>query len=201
MPLSEQGFARHRAESEVWLPLGLALLVWLGVGLIEHGMGRNLICACGTVKFWHGVVNSSENSQHITDWYSFTHVTHGLIFYWLTSLVTKDNRRLFFVALLAAICLEGAWEVFENSDFVINRYRTATIALDYYGDSIVNSMSDIACMVAGFTLARIFPIWTSVLIAGATELVLGYVIRDNLTLNILMLTFPLEAVKTWQQGL
>lgn len=185
----------------VWLPLACCILIIVGVALIEHVMGHPLICKCGTIKFWHGVVQSSENSQHITDWYSFSHVIHGFIFYRLTSPLTRSKPRRIFVALLAAVLVESAWELFENSDFIINRYREATIALDYYGDSIINSVSDILCMVIGFGIARVLPAWVTVLIALAMELVVGWFIRDNLTLNVLMLIYPLESVKTWQQGL
>ena len=181
-----------------WL-CGLAAMTCIvAAGAIELGMGRVAICRCGYVKLWHGIVNSSENSQHITDWYSLTHVLHGIGFYLLLWLMAR--RLPPGVRLVLAVALEAAWEVFENTPFVINRYRAATISLDYFGDSVVNSMSDIGAMMAGFWLARRAPIALSLGLVMAVEIVLALIIRDNLTLNILMLIHPFEADKQWQLG-
>jgi hypothetical protein len=159
-------------------------------------MGRSPICTCGYVKLWHGVVHSSETSQHITDWYTFTHVVHGVAFYFLAWLLLW--RAPVGVRLAAAVMVEGAWEILENTDFIIGRYRAGTIAFGYEGDSILNSLSDTLAMMAGFLMAYRAPAWVTVVLALALELGLAYMIRDNLTLNVIMLIHPFDAVRQWQ---
>ncbi len=163
-------------------------------------MGHPLICKCGYVKLWHFDVQSAENSQHLIDWYTPSHIIHGFLFYWLLWLASRFVPLSFGSRLVLAVAIEASWEVVENTDFVIDHYREMTISLDYYGDSVINSVSDILFMALGFFLAARLPVWLTVVVALALELVIGAMIRDNLTLNVLMFAWPLDSVLHWQQG-
>lgn len=178
------------------------LLISAYAAFILFAMRRPPICPCGTVKLWHGVVQSAENSQHIADWYSFSHVIHGLLFYAAAHLLWR-RWKLFGGApagwaLPIAVALEASWELLENSPMIIDRYREVTVSWGYSGDFIVNSMADIGWMVAGFVLASRLPVRASVALGIFFELFTLYFIRDNLTLNVLMLVWPVEAVRQWQ---
>ena len=178
----------------------LALLA----GAILLAMGRNPICECGTVKLWHGVVQSAENSQHLSDWYAPSHFTHGLIMYFFAWLLWK-KWKLFGGepirwALPIAIAVEAAWEIMENTPMVIDRYRAVTVSFGYSGDSVVNSLGDIGWKIVGFLAASRIPAWASVALALFFELLTLWTIRDNLTLNVVMLFWPVEAIRQWQGG-
>lgn len=177
-----------------WLIVGAILLVTAGLLLWA---GRSPICTCGYIEFWHGALDSG-NSQHIADWYTLSHVIHGFLFYALGWLVLR--RRPPGERLILAVAIEAAWELLENSPIIIDRYREATIALGYTGDSVINSVADVAWMALGFAFARRAPVWMTVAVAVGFELLALWVIRDNLTLNVLMLISPVEAIKIWQSG-
>ena len=171
----------------------------VAAAVAEYLMGHPLICKCGYVKLWHFDVQSAENSQHLIDWYTPSHIIHGFLFYWLLWLLSRFVPLSFGARLVLAVLIEASWEVVENTDFVINHYREMTISLDYYGDSVINSVMDILFMVLGFFMAAYLPVWLTVLLAIALELFVGVMIRDNLTLNVLMFVWPLNSVLQWQQ--
>jgi hypothetical protein len=179
-----------------------ALFVALATAAILFAMQRPPMCACGSIKLWWGVVESAENSQHIADWYSFSHLIHGLLFYFFAHILWRRWRLFGGLptrwALPIAVAFEGFWELLENSPIIIDRYRAVTVSFGYSGDSIVNSMSDIGWMVIGFLTASRLPVWASILLAVSFELFTLLMIRDNLTLNVLMLVWPIDAVREWQ---
>ena len=166
--------------------------------LILLAMGRTPWCRCDSIKLWTADAWGPENSQQFTDPYTFTHITHGVILYLLLWVAAREQPRG--ARAILAVALESAWEVLENTDMVINRYRAATMALGYYGDSVLNSMGDILACALGFTLAARLPKRVTVGMVVALELVLTVWIRDSLLLNIVMLVYPIEAVRTWQVG-
>jgi hypothetical protein len=175
-----------------------ALIIFVIAAAVLLAMGRNPICTCGTIDLWVGARDSPKTSQMLADWYSLSHIVHGLIFYaalWLMARNWPVERR-FRVALF----VEAAWEVVENTPFVIDRYRATTAALGYDGDSVINSLSDISMMAIGFLVARKLPVWASILLLLTLELIPLFVIRDNLFLNVWTLLAPNAAIQAWQAG-
>ena len=178
------------------MQIAAACMVLLLMVVLLRAQGRMFLCACGYFDVWTSDTCSSNNSQQLFDPYSFTHVLHGFLFFWLITLLF---RRLtagwqFWLALF----LESAWEVFENTSFVINKYRTETAALGYTGDTVVNSLGDLACALVGFLIARQLGLRRSLIVFLLVELVLILWIHDSLLLQIVMLIRPVEAIKLWQ---
>jgi hydrogenase/urease accessory protein HupE len=166
--------------------------------IVLLAMGLPLICTCGYIELWHGNPSGPETSQHLTDWYTYTHVLHGIGFYLFFWLIAP--RMPFTLRLALAIGLEVAWEVAENTPFVMARYRQSALARGYFGDSVINSVFDTLAATLGFVLARVLPVWPIITLVVAVELSLGFMIRDNLTLNIVQLIHPSEAISRWQMG-
>ena len=183
------------ARTYVLLAIALVALQ----ALVLFLFGQPAICECGYVKLWEGVVLSAGNSQHLADWYTFSHVIHGFIFYWILTLIAP--RLSIGTRLLLALGAEIAWEVIENTPMVIQHYREQALAQGYTGDSIINSVSDTLMMVAGFFLALRLPVWLVVLIGIGFELFVAYSIRDNLTLNVLNLIYIFPPIAAWQSGM
>jgi hypothetical protein len=163
---------------------------------VLFGMGRPPICPCGYVKFWEDDVLSAEMSQHLFDWYTFSHLVHGFLFYLVLRLVFR--RVPFWPRLLIAVGIEAGWEVAENSRWVIEAYRQQALAQGYVGDSVINSVFDTFSMMTGFLLARYLPVLASALFVLFLEAFAAYAIHDNLTLNVLNFIHPVDAITRWQ---
>jgi hypothetical protein len=196
------GLFRQRAlagRSQRGWPGDLAVVaaIIFMTALLELGMGRPLTYTKGPVRLWSGDIRSDQNSQQIADPYTVTHIVHGALFYGLTAALPRAPVG---IRAIAATTIEAAWEAYENTDQVINRYRTETISLGYYGDSVINSVADMLACVVGFFLTRRLPTLATVLWVLAAELMLAFWIHDNLTLNILMLIHPVDAIRRWQMG-
>ncbi len=191
--------------SEPWYKrISLRTYILIGIllvalqALVLYLMGQPAICQCGYIKFWHGVILSGENSQQLTDWYTFSHFAHGFIFYFLLSVFLP--RVPLGLRLLIAIGIEVGWEVLENTPMVINHYRQQALAQGYMGDSIVNSVVDTLAVVAGFLLSRKLLVLYIVIIAVAMEAFTIYMVRDGLTFNVINLIYPLEFLQDWQMS-
>jgi len=183
-------------KRNIFIGAGILLLVQFGA---LYWFNQPLICECGNIKFWHGIVLDSENSQHLTDWYTFSHIIHGILFYALLWLVTPrlSHGKRFLIAL----GIEVAWEINENTPWLIEHYRQQALAQGYTGDSIINSISDTIAMIFGYIVARKSPVYFSIALILALEIGVGLTIRDNLTLNILNFLYPMDAITQWQLGL
>lgn len=186
------------------------LFIFLGIIAVQilvlFLMGREPICTCGFIKLWEGDVMSASNSQQIADWYTFSHIIHGFVFYGFLLLISKK----FFgrsgglplgLMFIGAVLLETAWEIIENSTWIIDYYRNNTVSLGYVGDSILNSVFDVIWMAIGFVMARRLPVWIIITLIVIFELMTGLIVRDGLLLNILMFIYPAEAIKVWQMGM
>jgi hypothetical protein len=193
--LTSDSETNRRGRQKLWLVAGL-LVLFVITAFALRLEGRLWMCACGTIKLWVGDTCSSDNSQHFLDPYAFTHVLHGIVFYWIIAWPWPRMRLEW--QILLAIALEAAWEIFENTNFVIDRYRTATAALGYTGDAVVNSLGDIVCCLAGFLIAQRLGFRRSLIAFIVFELILILWIKDSLLLEILMLISPIEAIKAWQ---
>jgi hypothetical protein len=193
-----EAFAAQTRKMPAWTFVLIAASLLAVQAGTELALGRVPLCTCGTIKLWVGGSQNSEISQQIFDWYSLSHVIHGFGLYGLTWLALP--RAPVAARLVLAMLVECGWEILENSSFIIDRYRSETISLNYYGDSILNSLSDTLTMTFGFGLAYWLPVWSIVLAAVLMEALAGYVIRDNLTLNIIMLIYPFDAIRSWQGG-
>ena len=192
----------------ILIPDRRAVIISLVIALIAVGillaMDRPPICECGYVKLWHGQINDAGNSQHIADWYTPSHIIHGMIFYafgwWIFVRQGWGGTQAARWGLPLAVLLEAAWEVLENTQMVIDRFRSVTANYGYSGDSVLNSAADIGWMALGFWLALRLPVRVTVTLAIIGELIAGWVVRDNLTLNVIMLVFPIDAIAEWQAG-
>jgi hypothetical protein len=176
--------------------LGIPVLLAIQA-VVLLAMGRPPICTCGTVKFWEGDVLSAEMSQHLFDWYTYSHIVHGLLFYGALRLIAPKLPVL--PRLLIATGVEAAWEIAENTPWVIEAYRQQALAQGYVGDSTINSLFDTLSMIAGFAAARFAPIWLSVLAALGLEIYAAVEIHDNLTLNVLNFIHQFDFITRWQQ--
>jgi hypothetical protein len=187
--------ANTRARSEYWPLLGI-VASFVATAILLRVEGRLWICACGSLRVWSGQICSADNSQHFLDPYSFTHVLHGFLFFWLIAWLLPRLNANWQLAL--AIAVEAFWEVFENTNFIINRFRSQTAALGYTGDAVFNSFGDILCCLVGFIIARRLGLRRSLVVFAVLELVLIVWIRDSLLLEILMLVIPIDAIRSWQ---
>jgi hypothetical protein len=183
-----------------WTPMAWLIIVAVltTAAVTEYLQGRVVWCRAGDVVPWSWDIWSTHNSQHLIDPYSFTHILHGVVEFWVLSLLFRRVPVIW--RLVMAVAIEGSWEIIENTSYVINRYREATISLDYFGDSIINSLSDITCCGIGFLIGYKLRFWWSLALFVFTEALLITTIHDSLLINVIMLIYPLDAIRQWQMG-
>jgi hypothetical protein len=201
-PVNQPSTLRLGDRSSLWRRPEIAGLALAALAIVHITTlrleGHRWWCKCGQWNLWSGDTHSFHNSQHLFDPYSLSHVSHGILFCGLCAWLLPRARLSW--RLVVAMAIEVAWEILENTPFVIDRYRTATVSLDYYGDSVANSFGDVLSCLCGFLLARYLGLWRSIVLLVILEVVLLIWIRDNLLLNIVMLIHPIDAVKAWQNG-
>ena len=185
-----------RFRGQKYWPVFAIVASFLATALLLRLEGRLWLCACGSIQLWSGQICSANNSQHFLDPYSFTHVLHGFLFFWLIAWLLSRLPGNWHLAL--AVAVEAGWEIFENTNFIIDRYRSETAALGYNGDTVINSFGDILCCLIGFIVARRLGLRRSLVVFAVLELVLIVWIKDSLLLEILMLVVPIDAVRAWQ---
>lgn len=190
---------RAMTELRRAFPSILVVAMLVATALTLWAVGRSLICPCGTVAIWYSPGDPGPSSQSLLDWYTPSHLIHGILFYTALWWVAREMPLRW--RLVIAMAVECGWEIVENTPWVIERYRNATVSVDYNGDSVINSTFDILAMLLGFALARRLPVWASVAIVIGFELLTTWLIRDGLALNILMLFWPLQSVLDWQAAL
>ncbi|OGE76260.1 MAG: hypothetical protein A3C85_00270 [Candidatus Doudnabacteria bacterium RIFCSPHIGHO2_02_FULL_48_21] len=183
--------------SKKYLLICLGIIVLAAVVLLA--MGRIPFCKCGVISVWSSDVTSNQQSQQLTDPYTLTHVLHGIAFY-LFIWLFFGRRLTLGQRLILAVALESGWEILENTEFILNRYRAATISYDYWGDSVLNSVGDIFAMMIGFWMSAKLPWWGSLIAFIALDSLLLFFIRDSLIVNVIMLIRPIDAIKEWQTG-
>jgi hypothetical protein len=195
---SVPGAGTHRSAEwmSVWLAIAAGIIAVQAI--VISAMDHPLICTCGSIDLWHGNAAGPQTSQHVTDWYSFSHVIHGFIFFALLWLIAP--RSSIVMRLAVAVGIEAAWEILENTPWLMERYRQGALARGYFGDSVLNSVADTLAMAFGFLLARLLPVWTTLALALGMELFTLMMIRDNLALNIIQLLYPTDTISRWQTG-
>jgi hypothetical protein len=186
------------SDRKDYLPWACIFVLFVIAVIVLKFQGRVWWCEAGDYVPWSWEIWSRHNSQHLIDPYTFTHILHGVAEFWIISLIFRKVPLAWRLAI--AVGIEGTWEVVENTNMVIQRYREATISLDYYGDSIINSISDMISCATGFLIAWKIRFWRSLALFLLTEIILVLCIRDSLLINILMLFYPVEAIKAWQGG-
>jgi hypothetical protein len=193
--LTTQAAIMRSRGKRLWPALAI-VASFVAAAILLRLEGRLWICSCGNLQVWAGKVCSSDNSQHFLDPYSFTHVLHGFLFFWLIAWLAPRLKASWQLAL--AVAVEALWEAFENTNFIIDRYRSTTAALGYNGDTVVNSLGDTLCCLVGFMIARRLGLRRSLITFAAFELILIVWIRDSLLLEILMLVFPIDSIRAFQ---